>query len=182
MYLYKRIWLIVMMRNKYVIVLISLFTVLFVRRCQGQEFDSMLSNLYRYTVPQVKADSLNSWLHNDGQPLVLLDTRTPKEFAVSHLPTAQLVDYDRFKAKDVQHIPKDAKVVVYCSVGYRSERIGEKLQKLGFTEVYNLYGGIFDWKNTGHQVMNPAQAPTDSVHTYNKAWSKWLQNGVRVYK
>jgi len=169
------------MRHKYIILFMSLFSLLFVRRCSGQDFHSMLKGLYRYTVPQVKADTLSSWLGHDGRPLVLLDTRAPKEYAVSHLPGAQLVNYDKFKPRDVQHIPKDATVVVYCSVGYRSERIGEKLQKMGFTEVYNLYGGIFDWKNNGHQVMNPAQAATDSVHTYNKAWSKWLQNGVKVY-
>jgi 3-mercaptopyruvate sulfurtransferase SseA len=70
---------------------------------------------------------------------------------------------------------------VYCSVGYRSERVGEKLQKLGYQNVYNIYGGIFEWKNEGMQVVNRQNQPTDSVHTYNKNWSKWLLKGVKVY-
>ena len=72
-------------------------------------------------------------------------------------------------------------MVVYCSVGYRSERIGEKMQKMGFENVSNLYGGIFDWKNQGNTVINLNQEPTDSVHTYNRNWSQWLYNGIKVY-
>jgi hypothetical protein len=70
---------------------------------------------------------------------------------------------------------------VYCSVGYRSERIGEKLLKLGYTDVVNLYGGIFEWKNQGLDVYNSSNYPTDSVHTYNKSWGKWLVKGIKVY-
>jgi predicted sulfurtransferase len=66
-------------------------------------------------------------------------------------------------------------------VGYRSEKVGEKLQELGFQNVKNLYGGIFQWKNEGFEVENSLSMPTDSVHTYNKRWSKWLLKGVRVY-
>ena len=76
---------------------------------------------------------------------------------------------------------KDQEVIVYCSVGYRSERIGEKLQKAGYTNVKNLYGGIFSWKNEGNEVVRDADIPTDSVHTYNKSWGKWLLKGIEVY-
>ena len=81
----------------------------------------------------------------------------------------------------VEDLDKDKPVILYCSVGYRSEKIGERLQEMGFTEVYNLYGGIFDWKNKDNPVVNTHQNPTDSVHTYNKNWSKWLTKGVKVY-
>ena len=40
-------------------------------------------------------------------------------------------------------------IIVYCSIGVRSEDIGEKLKELGYTKILNLYGGIFDWKNKG---------------------------------
>ncbi len=107
----------------------------------------------------------------------ILDAREEAEFNVSHIPGARYIGYDRFKKKTVQDIPKDAKVVVYCSVGYRSEKIGEKLRKDGFTDVYNLYGSIFEWVNAGNPVENAAGEETNAVHTYNKKWSQWVIDG-----
>jgi len=57
----------------------------------------------------------------------------------------------------------------------------EELLELGYTNVKNLYGGIFQWKNDGFDVVNNQSMVTDSVHTYNKSWSKWLVKGVKVY-
>lgn len=101
---------------------------------------------------------------------------------MSHIPNAIFVDYDNFSGEAVQGYDKEAPVIVYCSVGYRSEKIGEKLEELGFSNVRNLYGGIFDWKNKGHEVVNSAGLETDSVHTYNENWSQWLKKGVKVYE
>ena len=91
------------------------------------------------------------------------------------------MDYDSFKPENIKNINKKSKIIVYCSVGYRSERIGERLLKLGFTDVSNLYGGIFDWINDGNPVVNTSGIRTDSVHTYNKEWSKWVEKGVKIY-
>ncbi len=148
--------------------------------CGQTSYDKKLESLYNHTVPLISADSLSQRTKADD--LIILDTRTPKEYAVSHLPNAILVDYDRFRPKDVKNLNKDAPVIVYCSVGYRSERIGEKMQKMGFKEVKNLYGGIFAWKNSAYSVINSSGAETDSVHTYNKNWSQWLLNGIKVYE
>ena len=149
--------------------------------CGQKTFDEKMKSLYRNTVPLIDASSLQK-LANQDQQIFLLDTRSQAEYRVSHIPGARLIDYDHFEKRDVKDIPKDAKVVVYCSVGYRSERIGEKLQKMGFDDVSNLYGGIFDWKNQGKEIINLENNPTDSVHTYNKNWSQWLYNGIKVYE
>ncbi len=81
----------------------------------------------------------------------------------------------------VEKLNKDSPIIVYCSVGYRSERVGEKLKSAGFKNVKNLYGGIFQWVNEGHPVVNKKDHWTDSVHTYNKNWSQWLTKGIKVY-
>jgi len=120
-------------------------------------------------------------LRQQSSAMVLLDTRSSKEYQVSHLPQAQLIDYDSFDVEQLSGLSKEDTVVVYCSVGYRSERVGEAMKQAGFQHVYNLYGGIFQWKNDGNTVVNPQSQPTDSVHTYNRNWSKWLKNGVKVY-
>ena len=145
--------------------------------CGQNTFEEKMSSIYKGTVPLIKSTDVLGL-----SDVVLLDTRSPREFNISHLKGAQMVDYDGFNASDVEGIDKNQEVIVYCSVGYRSERIGEKLQKMGFTNVKNLYGGIFDWKNQGFEVVNRANQETDSVHTYNKSWSKWLYKGIKVYE
>ena len=157
------------------------FLLLFgVPACAQQTLEERLESLYRNTVPLVQPERLFTW-QEDSVKLVVLDIRSAEEYQVSHIPGAHLIDYEDFTSQEVTHLPRDSKVVVYCSVGYRSERIGEKMLELGFEEIHNLYGGIFEWKNRGHQVINLQGQPTDSVHTYNKNWSKWLDKGIKVY-
>ncbi len=144
-----------------------------------KDFDRKINSLLSNTVPLIHQDELREKLEKEN--IALLDTRSDKEFQVSHLQGARFVDYDNFSTTIVEDLDKDKPVILYCSVGYRSEKIGERLQEMGFTEVYNLYGGIFDWKNKDNPVVNTHQNPTDSVHTYNKNWSKWLTKGVKVY-
>jgi predicted sulfurtransferase len=74
-----------------------------------------------------------------------------------------------------------ASVVVYCSVGYRSERVGEHLLAMGFKDVKNLYGGIFEWVNNGQAIVDRNGKFTNQVHTYNKSWSKWLEKGIKIF-
>jgi rhodanese-related sulfurtransferase len=144
--------------------------------CSQMTYDEKLESLYKKTVPLVKPSEVKV-----SETAILLDTRSQQEYEVSHLPSARFLDYDRFKMKDVRDIPKDAEIIVYCSVGYRSEKIGEQLLENGYTNVRNIYGGIFQWKNDGREVLNANNQPTDSVHTYNRKWSKWLTKGVKVY-
>jgi rhodanese-related sulfurtransferase len=94
------------------------------------------------------------------------------------------VGYDHFDpAEVIANVKrKNATIVVYCSIGVRSERIGEKVQKLGYTNVYNLYGGIFEYKNNDGKVVNDQNKITDSVHTYNKKWSVYLSKGTKIYE
>ncbi|SHG64087.1 rhodanese-like domain-containing protein [Winogradskyella jejuensis] len=113
---------------------------------------------------------------------ILLDAREPKEYEVSHIKEAISVGYDFFDLKTVTDKIKDKNqpIVVYCSLGIRSETIGEKLKAAGYTNVKNLYGGIFEWKNNDFEVYNSKNIPTDSIHTFSEEWSKWLKKGVKV--
>ncbi|EPR66168.1 rhodanese-like domain-containing protein [Cyclobacterium qasimii] len=112
---------------------------------------------------------------------VLLDTREKNEFNVSHLKGAQWVGYDNFDMSTVKGIPKDQPIVVYCSIGARSQEIGKKLKQSGYSEVYNLYGGIFHWVNENNPVFRLDSIPTNQVHTYNKMWGVWLNKGEKVH-
>ena len=110
---------------------------------------------------------------------VFLDARDKKEFDVSHLPNAIWVGYKDFDITRVD-LPKDANLTIYCSLGKRSEDIGIKLQEAGYTNVKNLYGGIFQWVNEGFSVED-SLGKTQNVHAYSKTWGIWLQKGNKVY-
>lgn len=141
--------------------------------CAQQTYEEKLESLYKGTVETVKSKEI-------PVDAVLLDTREKEEFDVSHIPNAIFSGYKDFNTDALKDLSKTDTIVVYCSVGYRSERIGEKLQKMGFSKVFNLYGGIFEWKNTGNEVVNAQGLTTEKVHTYNKKWSQWLTHGEKV--
>ena len=139
----------------------------------------VLKKFNQETVPYIKVKDLK-----DKKNLVFLDAREPKEFNVSHIRNAIPVGFDHFKSNTITATVKDksATIIVYCSIGVRSEKIGEKLLKMGYKNVYNLYGGIFEYKNHGGKVVNNHNKVTDSVHAYNKSWSIYLTKGIKVYE
>lgn len=114
----------------------------------------------------------------------LLDARELKEFEVSHIKNAIHVGYNKFDlATTTKKIPnKNAFIVVYCTLGVRSEDIAEKLKAAGYTNVFNLFGGIVDWKNKGNIVIDTEGKETQRVHVSSKYWGKWLKKGRKVYE
>ncbi len=115
---------------------------------------------------------------------ILLDVREMEEYNVSHIRNAIFIGDKHFNKDSVATIipNKNAKIVVYCSLGVRSENRGEELIKLGYTNVYNLYGGIFEWKNKGNEVVNNKDITTEEVHAFSKMWGKYLIRGIKIDK
>jgi rhodanese-related sulfurtransferase len=168
-------------KMKIVAVIIVLIVIAFfgVKNVQAQvhvsnkSYDIMLSSLLAHSVNETSVDSIKDQ--------ILLDAREINEFEVSHIQGAQWIGYDDFDLSRVADLDKDSKIVVYCSVGYRSEKISEQLVNAGFTNVQNLYGGIFEWVNTGRDVVDPNGEHTKDVHAYSKSWGVWLKKGKKVY-
>jgi rhodanese-related sulfurtransferase len=140
--------------------------------CTDPKFDAKVASYINFSVPTVSPDDVKKM----DKPL-LLDARERAEFEVSHLPNAVFVGYNHFDKTILSQTSKNQPIVVYCSIGYRSEKIGEKLQKMGFTNVTNLYGSIFEWVNQGNPLVDNNNQPTTKVHTYNKNWSRWVEKG-----
>jgi rhodanese-related sulfurtransferase len=127
------------------------------------------------SVRQLSTGELATWLGQTNRPaLLLLDARTPAEFAVSHLPGARRVDLKAPLAELLNHVGTNQPIVVYCSVGYRSSRLAERLQKAGCTNVFNLEGSIFQWANENRPLERDGR-PVDEVHPYNKAFGQLLR-------
>lgn len=141
----------------------------------NKRYDRLLRLMLNKSVPTVSVNELQQ----PGKRLVL-DAREPAEFAVSHLAGAVPVGYKQLDLRALNNVAKDWPIVVYCSVGYRSQKVTQTLAKQGFTNVRNVYGGIFEWVNRGYPIVNK-QGPTDSVHAFSKSWGQWLERGQKVY-
>lgn len=144
---------------------------------QSKSFDVLLRGLIKKTVPIIKVQELKS----KSTEVVLLDARELEEFEVSHLRNARYVGFNNFSLEVIKDIPKTAPIVVYCSIGVRSEKIGEKLLAAGYTNVKNCYGSIFEWVNQGNEIVDMQNQPTQKIHAYNKKWGVWVNKGEKVY-
>lgn len=157
-------------------VLLFLATAVFSqKKVADAKYNTLLSKLLSHTVPEVTPIEIVT-----TDTVLFLDAREKKEYKVSHIKEAVWVGYDSFMLSSLKEISKDKKIVVYCSVGYRSEKIAEKLLKSGYKDVSNLYGGIFEWVHENKKVYN-TKGETKAVHTFDKEWSQWLFTGEKIY-
>ncbi|MCF4100840.1 rhodanese-like domain-containing protein [Gillisia sp. M10.2A] len=161
-----------------------LFLIFFLNLTVGQaqsSIEKILSKYNSHSTPYISVEELKM-LHSDAN-VVVLDAREEEEFEVSHLKKALFVGYSTFSTKEISHLitNKSALIVVYCSLGIRSETISEKLKNAGYTNIRNLYGGIFEWKNKGYAVFDANGKETEKIHAFSKHWSKYLTNGEKVY-
>lgn len=163
---------------KYIIFYITLFVFAF---ANGQTaLDSLLQKENQESIPYITVEELIK-----KENVILLDSREKIEFETSHIENAICVGYDKFKVKKIKKLlptDKSKPIVVYCSLGIRSEDVAEKLKKAGYTNVYNLYGGIFEWKNQDQTVVDDNGETTENVHTFNEDWSIWLKKGIKIFE
>lgn len=156
----------------------TLLFIFFISRGFAQSpIDGALKKFNSESVPYIGAEEVYK-----GKNMVLLDAREIKEYRTSHLQHAIWTGFETFEPISVlsKIEDKNTAIVVYCSIGVRSEDIGEKVMALGYTNVKNLYGGIFEWKNKGYPVFD-AKGETNKVHVYSKQWEKYLTKGEKIY-
>lgn len=137
-------------------------------------FDKMLGVILSHDVPEVSVADFSI-----SEKVVVVDAREKNEYDISHLPRALWVGFKDFDIQRLSTVPKNQKIVVYCSIGYRSEKIAKKLIESGYTDVVNLYGGIFEWVNQDKTVKD-ASGTTHKVHGFSRMWSIWLNKGEKV--
>ncbi len=110
-------------------------------------------------------------------PPVLVDARSPEEFAVGHLAGATRADLAH-PEDALRGVPVGRAVVVYCSVGHRSGIAARVLRARGFRDVRNLRGGVFAWAAEGRGMVGEG-GPTRAVHPYSRGWGLLRAGGTQ---
>ena len=87
--------------------------------------------------------------------VITLDVRTPIEFAEGHIEGARLMDFQSGNFEnEIAALDKNATYAVYCRSGNRSGQAVKVMQDAGFTNVFNMNGGVIEWANAGFPLVN----------------------------
>ena len=96
------------------------------------------------TYRQINMDEAITMME-EGSGYIILDVRTPEEFADKHIPGAINIPNETISTEEIPELPdKDQLILVYCRSGNRSKQASEKLAALGYTNIVE-FGGINDW-------------------------------------
>lgn len=92
----------------------------------------------------------------EGPGIVILDVRTPEEFAQGHIAGSININVESpdFTSK-VEQLDKSQTYAVYCRSGRRSGVATQQMESLGFTSLYNMDGGVIDWAGAGFELVTP---------------------------
>ena len=119
-----------MIRYIYIFFIVNLFS------CNENKSNSNL----------ISANDFNKMIRND-KSAIIIDVRTPEEFNKGHLRNSLNVNwFDENFDENLKIFNKNLPVFVYCLSGGRSSKANEKIQSLGFKNVYELDGGILEWR------------------------------------
>ena len=96
------------------------------------------------TYMQIEANEAMKLMETESN-YIILDVRTPEEYAELHIPDAINIPNESINNDDIPELPdKDQLILVYCRSGNRSKQAAEKLVNLGYTNIVE-FGGIIDW-------------------------------------
>lgn len=146
------------------------------------------------TTPQITTEELSACTTNpaEDEKLLIIDARRPDEFKISHLPSAQHLWFRATDKEIADYLKRETepekplKVAAYCSVGYRSSILTDRINSLANSDpelsnvsAQNLQGSIFKWHNEGRPIVDSSGRDTKFVHPYNRFfglaidWNCW---------
>ena len=115
-------------------------------------FLATLSCINEEKAVMVTPEEMQTILHSED--VQLIDVRTPEEYSDGHIENSQNIDFKSPTfGEDILVLDKSKPVVVYCRSGKRSRNSSKILMKAGFAKVYDLEGGILEWKEKGLEVV-----------------------------
>jgi rhodanese-related sulfurtransferase len=135
------------------VILISLFLLLTLTACTGsaEEITGRLVTVPGGSYKNINPAELNPMLSD--KDFVFINVHIP--FAGNIQDTDLSIPYDQINIPDnLRQLPKDmdAKIVLYCRSGRMSEIASTELVSIGYTNIWNLDGGMVAWEQTGHKI------------------------------
>lgn len=106
----------------------------------------------RKRVSETNVDEVKRRL-DAGEKLNLIDVREESEYAKDHVPGAMHIGKGVLERDIETKFPETSKeLILYCGGGYRSALAADNLQKMGYTNVISMDGGMRGWKEKGYPV------------------------------
>jgi rhodanese-related sulfurtransferase len=91
-----------------------------------------------------------------GEKFLLIDVREDNEYAKDHLPGAIHLGKGIIERDIEERVPDlNTPMILYCGGGFRSAMAADNLQKMGYTQVISMDGGIRDWRGKGFPLTKP---------------------------
>lgn len=128
---------------KKISILITIFFCAIMFNCKAQNDD---------IVTKVTPEELEVLL-TEQKEMKLIDVRTPEEFGAGHISRAENINFfsENF-SKSLAELDKEEPLIIYCKSGRRSGKSIAIFKELGFTKIYELEGGVLNWKSKDFEV------------------------------
>ena len=158
--------------------------------------DDLDTRLNRTSISN-QPDETSKTISEPKNPIVIVDCRRRDEFEVSHIPDAKCLHFqteDRIlldflleetqKYLNIDTATDEINVVCYCSLGYRSSMLAQRIEKLTKSDsalnrksikVWNLEGSIFKWANENRHMIDTNKKPTKFAHPFSYTFCMFLQ-------
>jgi rhodanese-related sulfurtransferase len=105
-------------------------------------------------IRETNVDAIKARL-DKGESFTLVDVREESEFARDHIPGAVHLGKGVLERDAEEKLPQlDTEIILYCGGGFRSALAADNLQKMGYTNVVSMDGGIRDWRNRGYPLTS----------------------------
>ena len=134
--------------KKYFLVFLLLIVFL-IAGCQSKSVTGETVNLPNGSYQNITADNLNTLLKN--KDFIFINVHIP--FAGNIAGTDLSIPYDQIE-QNLSQLPSDksAKIVLYCRSGHMSRIAAERLVSLGYSNIWNLDGGMVGWEQAGYEI------------------------------
>ena len=118
-------------------------------------------------IEDINAEKFRQFIEKgDG---IIIDVRTSQEFNSGHIIDATNIDfYSEDFTDKLKIVRKDVPIYVYCRSGGRSSSAANKMEKLGFTKVYNMLGGIGSWQSEGYKTIKSKEGKTTNQPKFSE--------------
>jgi rhodanese-related sulfurtransferase len=111
-----------------------------------------LVNEVKKHIRETTVDAIKARL-DKGERFVLIDVREESEYAKDHLPGALPLGRGILERDIEQRVPDPGtEIVLYCGGGFRSALAADNLQKMGYTNVLSMDGGVRGWRERGYSL------------------------------